>query len=91
MSEEITKENFDALKSFWIHMLRRIQLDSNIQYYCGAMTETLRLCLDVYIAFNPNANRKEIERGLLENNRASEADVLTLRQEIKMKEERGDF
>lgn len=74
---------FNALLAFWKHMLRRIERDANIQYYCGAMTETLRLCLDAYIALYPDSNRDAIEKAVLETNASSDADVLRLRETIE--------
>jgi hypothetical protein len=78
------KVAFDALHAFWLHMLRRVQHDANIQYYCGHMTETLRLCLDAYVALHPDVDREKIKDVILKNNRSSDADVIRLRKQNQM-------
>jgi hypothetical protein len=38
-----------AMKAVW-HLYRRIQRDPNINWYCGSMTETLRLTCEAIAA-----------------------------------------
>lgn len=65
MEIKIDEETSRSLLVFWHHMMTRISRDANIQYYCGAMTETLRLGIEVYKKLNPLADPVEYKRALL--------------------------
>jgi hypothetical protein len=83
----LTIEQPNALRKFWWHMCKRIARDANIQYYCGALTETLRLCIDAFVALHPDRIWEGVERRLLASNVASDADVLRLQKRIEEIEE----
>lgn len=81
--ESLTIEQQKALRAFWFHMCKRISRDANIQYYCGALTETLRLCIDAFVALHPERMREGVERQLLASNVACDSDVLRLQKRIE--------
>jgi len=81
--ESLTIEQQKALRAFWWHMCKRIARDANTQYYCGAFTESLRLCVEAYELLHPERPKGEFEKELLASNVASDADVLRLQKRIE--------
>lgn len=79
----ITQEQAQALLKFWRHMYQRIARDANIQYYCGALTETLRLAVDVYAILCPEADASVWKKKLLESKLSGDADVCRLKRRIE--------
>jgi hypothetical protein len=75
-----------ALFNAVCHVLRRIHGDPNVQYYCGAFTEALRLLSDAY-AQATGENSEEIARTAATAD-CGEADVLRLKRRIEELESR---
>lgn len=71
-----------ALRDFWWHMCKRIANDANIQYYCGSMTETLRLAVEAYGAIYPNRDKEVFRLNLLSTGLSEDADVCRLKKRI---------
>jgi hypothetical protein len=88
--ESLTIEQQKALRKFWWHMFVRIGRDANIQYYCGAFTKSLRLCVEAFVALHPERAREDVERELLASNVAVDSDVLRLRRRVEELERGGD-
>ena len=63
------------------YLIRRIHRDPNLQYYCGACTESLRLLSDAY-AQATGKNAEEIERAAATAD-CGEAHVLELKRQIR--------
>jgi hypothetical protein len=88
MSEKsYTIQQQKALLDFWFHMCNRIARDANIQYYCGTMTETLRLAVDAYHELHPEISREELEARLISSGVSNDSDVIRLKERIKELEE----
>jgi hypothetical protein len=82
METELTIEQQKALRAFWWHMCKRIARNANIQYYCGAMTETLRLAVEAYDLLHPDRPKGDFEREILSSNVALDSDVRRLKSRI---------
>jgi hypothetical protein len=80
--DNLTIEQQAALRRFWLHMCIRISKDANIQYYCGAMTETIRLAVEAYSKLHPEKDAEEFERVMLSSNVSDDCDVVRLQKLI---------
>jgi hypothetical protein len=83
MERELTNEQSTALHAFWWHMCKRIARDANIQWYCGSMTETLRLAVEAYGELHPDMDKGAFEREMLSSNVAGDADICRARKRIE--------
>ena len=79
----LTKAQGNALCTFWLHMCNRIARDANIQYYCGAMTQTLKLAVDTWVALHPEKTRDEVENELLMSRVSDDSDKVRLKRRIE--------
>lgn len=80
---KFTSEEGKALHAFWWHMCGRIARDANIQWYCGSMTETLRLAVEAYGALHPDRDKEAFERDLLSSKVAGDSDVCRFRNALE--------
>jgi len=87
MDREFTQEQAKALHEFWFHVCKRIARDANIQYYCGFMTETLRLAVEAYGALRPDKNKAEFSVSLVSSHVADDADIVRAKKLIEELEE----
>lgn len=75
-----------ALFNAVVYLLRRIHSDPNVQYYCGAFTESLRLLSDAYAkATGEDADEIARTAGMAD---CGEADVLVLKRRVEELAER---